>query len=580
MVDPPGCLALLHVVESEHLVTEKQVRVVAPLPDDVHAELLDEEPAGLVPVAYPHVDVVEPEETEVAGRRSRRHEESHGSCPICVLAARRARAGPVVGWTGRALKVSLSSFAGSAGEMPNLRDHEAELDRLLARVGRRTRFAEVLAQTSHGEMVTVDSKTHRASTIPRIAGATVRAWSGTRWVEAAASGFERPTLDRAAESLERDLTSATGGHEPPGTPATTVGSAITPPARPMSQVGLERQVEVAKDCFRWTMSVPGIKNAQCGVAWWADERLYLNTAGARCHHAVERVRGGVVAIAIENGRSEYDYEGTGGIGGVELLDPLTEEKAHKVANSTIELLGAPSPPTGPMSVLLDHGTTGTFAHESFGHGTEADQFVRDRSYLKPILGQTVGPESLTIWDDGSMPGAWGSVPFDDEGHPGEKTMLIDHGRFVGALHDRESAAAMGAKATGNTRRSDFLSRAYVRMTNICIEPGDWTLEELVEAAGDGVLLEHWTSGMEDPLGGQMQLKVRRGHRIEHGKLAGPVTSMALSGSVLGFLKDIRGLSKMDRMDIETGFCGKGHGDYLPTGDGGPYLLSRAVVGPA
>jgi TldD protein len=86
--------------------------------------------------------------------------------------------------------------------------------------------------------------------------------------------------------------------------------------------------------------------------------------------------------------------------------------------------------------------------------------------------------------------------------------------------------------------------------------------------------------MEDPLGGQMQLKVRKGHRIEHGELTELVTSMALSGSVLSFLKDIRGIGDPTGFRTESGFCGKGHGDYLPTGDGGPYLLSRAVVGPA
>jgi TldD protein len=464
--------------------------------------------------------------------------------------------------------------------MANLREHEAELDRVLARIGERTRFAEILAQGSQGETASVDSKSFRATTLPRVAGAIVRAWTGSRWVEAAASGFDRATLDRATESLERDLKSSAGGSEPPGVSATTVGSAIAAPPHPMNQMGTDRLMELAKDYFRWTSAVPGVKNAQAALGWWDDERFYLNTSGARCHHVSYRVRGGVVAIAMENGRSEFDYTSAGGLGGADLIRPLDEPRAQEVARSAIELLGAPAPPTGAMSVLLDHGTTGTFAHESFGHGTEADQFVRDRSYLKPILGQVVGPESLTIWDDGSLPGAWGSVPFDDEGHPGEKTMLIDHGRFVGALHDRESAAALGAKATGNTRRSDFMSRAYVRMTNICIEPGDYSLDELVKEAGDGVLLEHWTSGMEDPLGGQMQLKVRRGHRIEHGKLAGPVSSMALSGSVLNFMRDIRGLSRMDHMEIETGFCGKGHGDYLCTGDGGPYLLSRAVVGPA
>lgn len=78
----------------------------------------------------------------------------------------------------------------------------------------------------------------------------------------------------------------------------------------------------------------------------------------------------------------------------------------------------------------------------------------------------------------------------------------------------------------------------------------------------------------------MQLKVRRGRRIEHGKLTDVVSSMALSGSVLAFLKDIRGIGQEKDLRMESGFCGKGHGDYLPTGDGGPYVLSRAVVGPA
>jgi TldD protein len=465
--------------------------------------------------------------------------------------------------------------------MLNLRDHEAELDRALGRLGQRSKFAEILAQGSQGVVVNVDTKSHRASALPRVAGAVMRAWAGDRWVEAAASGFDQPTLDRAVDSLERELAASTSNGRPPGESSTTVGSQIQRPARPMSEMSVEQIVDLAQDYFRWTSAVPGVKNAQSSVGWWDDERFYLNTAGARCHHVAHRVRGGVVAITFENGKSEFDYTAQGGLGGAELLDAFTEQQAQDVAHSALELLHAPAPPTGTMSVLLDNGTTGTFAHESFGHGTEADQFVRDRSYLKPRLGEQLGPEALTIWDDGSVPGGWGSVAFDDEGHPGEKTMLIDHGRFVGALHDRDSAAALGAKATGNTRRSDFLSRAYVRMTNICIEPGDMSMEELLEEAGNGVVLEHWTSGMEDPLGGQMQLKVQRGHRIENGKLGGVVTSMALSGSVLSFLKDIRGIGKLNHpMEIETGFCGKGHGDYLPTGDGGPYLLSRAVVGPA
>jgi TldD protein len=233
-----------------------------------------------------------------------------------------------------------------------------------------------------------------------------------------------------------------------------------------------------------------------------------------------------------------------------------------------------------MNVVLDPGVAGVLAHESFGHGTEADQFVRGRSYLKPLLGSTVGPQCLSIVDDGSLPHGWGSVYFDDEGHPAARTMLIDRGRFVGILHDRTTAALLGGKPTGNSRRSDFLSRQWVRMTNTMVVPGDRTREELIEEARDGVLLETWTSGIEDPLGGQMQIRVLKGHRIEGGKLTDLLGSMALSGRVLDVLRSVKGVSREDKLVIDIGVCGKGHSDYLPDGTGGGHLLTRAVVGPA
>jgi len=283
---------------------------------------------------------------------------------------------------------------------------------------------------------------------------------------------------------------------------------------------------------------------------------------------------------VEAGKVEADFISEGGVGGVEMLDFLTEENVKAVAQSARELLTAGAPPTGTMTVLLDPGVAGIFAHESFGHGTEADQFVRDRSYLKPLLGQPVGPDFLTIVDNGAYPGGWGTIPFDDEGNPGQRTVLVERGRFVGALHDRETASVLDSQPTGNSRRSDIVSRPFVRMTNTYVEPGDWTFEELLKEAKNGVILERATSGIEDPLGGQMQLKVKKGHLIENGEQKGLVSSMALSGRVLDFLQGIRGMSGSKDFSISPGTCGKGHSDYLPTGTGGTYLLSTAVVGPA
>ncbi|MCI4360303.1 MAG: TldD/PmbA family protein, partial [Thermoplasmata archaeon] len=289
---------------------------------------------------------------------------------------------------------------------------------------------------------------------------------------------------------------------------------------------------------------------------------------------------GVTPLAIESGKVEFDHTVHGHTGGAEIVDSLTEEEVVHTAKEAKALLSAKAAPTGTMNVVLDPSTTGTFAHESFGHGTEADQLLRGRSYLQPLLGQEVAPECLTLVDNGALPGGWGTIYFDDEGHPAQRTVLVDRGRFVEVLMDRECAAELHRAPTGNTRRADFLSRPFVRMTNTYVEPGEQTMEELIRETKNGVLLQNFTSGIEDPLGGNMQLKVKKGRRIENGELTEIFSSMALSGKVLEFLRAIRGVSKATDMGWSPGFCGKGQTDMLMTGTGGPYLASRAVVGPA
>jgi TldD protein len=438
----------------------------------------------------------------------------------------------------------------------------------------------VMAQDRRGETVTVDSKTSSARRPPRISGAVYRAWAGDRWVEGATSSFDAGSLKGVVEGLIPMLRNGSPGAPPPGPSSTTVGRHEARPARPMDDLGTEALSARARELQGWAAGRPEIKVSQASIMWGEDERLYLNTAGANCYQRTSRVHLGVAAVASEGGKTEMDAEGAGGIGGQELLDRIGEEKAHRVRAHAIALLQARAPPTGRMNVILDPGVAATFAHESFGHGTEGDQFVRKRSYLLPLLGQVVAPDFLTLVDDGSLAGGWGSVYFDDEGNPGSRTVLIDHGRFVSGLYDREAAASLGASPTGNTRRASFLDRAFVRMTNTSIEPGDRRFEDLLADAKSGVVLERWTSGMEDPAGGQMQIKVARGHVIENGRIGALVGPMALSGKVLEFLRSIRGIGRKDDFELTPGFCGKGHGDYLPVGDGGSYVLSEAVVGPA
>ena len=464
--------------------------------------------------------------------------------------------------------------------MSDLRQIEEDLAHALRRLEPHTPFADVLAEDTDGEGVRVDRRSVTPTRAPRLRGAILRAWGDGRWAEAATSTVTSSAIEQAAGALIRALGPRRTSRGPPAAPSDLRKEWASLPTRPMREMPLSETISLARDVLHWATEVPGIRECQVAIRWTDEARLYLNTAGARCYQVLPRVIASVAPLALENGRVEFDYLSEGGVGGRERLDFLTVEKVQETSRQSGELLRARPAPAGTMEVLMDPSTTGTFAHESFGHGTEADQFVRDRSYLKPIVGTTVGPNLLTIVDEGPYPGGWGTIYCDDEGSPGHRTVLVDRGRFVGGHHDRETAAVFKVPPTGNARRADFLSRLFVRMTNTYVEAGDWTKEELVRDVTNGVLMEHATSGIEDPQGGQMQLKVKKGRRIEHGQLTDLVSSMALSGRVLDVLKATRGVSRQEDFEMTPGYCGKGHTDLLPVGSGGTYLLTTAVVGPA
>ena len=464
--------------------------------------------------------------------------------------------------------------------MAELSDAESLLYRAVARLAERGPFVEVLAEAAIGLSVHYDGHSTSFQSPPHIRGAVFRAWTGTGWSEVSTSGLDDSSLRFAETAIERILTHRPAHGDPPGASSTARIDKSTTSPRPARDMGEDEMLAFAKDVFSWTSGFPEIRENQVRVGWRENERLYLNSTAARCYQQICRVSGALLPVAMENGRVESDRFVHGGVGGREVLDALTEETARKVAESARSLLRAKAPPAGKLTVLLSPSVTGYFAHESFGHGAEADQFLRNRSYLKPLLGQVVGPEILTIVDNGAYPGAWSEIYCDDEGNPAQRTVLVDRGRFTGALHDRDTAAALGARPTGNCRRSDYLSRSFVRMTNTYVEPGDRTFAELVQEAKNGVLLESGTSGIEDPQGGQVQIKARMGHLIENGQVTDLVSSMALSGRVLEFLGSIRGVSGREDFALDTGSCGKGRSDFLPNSAGGPYLLSSAVVGRA
>jgi TldD protein len=172
-------------------------------------------------------------------------------------------------------------------------------------------------------------------------------------------------------------------------------------------------------------------------------------------------------------------------------------------------------------------------------------------------------------------GLRGTLPFDDEGTPTQRTELVREGVLVGRLHSRETAAAMGERPTGNARAIDYRHAPIVRMTNTYIEGGTGTLDDLIRDIPLGVYAV-------DAIGGQTYLEnfsfsAAHGHMIRDGKLAELVKDVVLAGNLFQSLQAIDGLAADFQWNQMGGGCGKGGQFPLPVTEGAPHVRFRELL---
>jgi TldD protein len=283
------------------------------------------------------------------------------------------------------------------------------------------------------------------------------------------------------------------------------------------------------------------------------------------------------AVARRGDNSKENYRAVSGLKGVELLDELPP-LVQDFAAETLELLSADRIEPGEYDVIADPDITGLIAHEAFGHGVEMDMFVKGRALAPEYLGRAVASSIVDMYDGASGVEQCGTYLFDDEGTLASQTLIIDKGCLVAGISDLQSAMVLGTRPTGNGRRQAFDHKAYARMTNTWIAPGDSTLEAMIASIKHGYLLQNMNSGMEDPKNWGIQLVLTIGREIRDGKLTGRLVSpVVCSGYVPELLSNISMLS--GKLELRgSGFCGKGHKEFAKVSSGGPYVKTRMRLG--
>jgi TldD protein len=305
----------------------------------------------------------------------------------------------------------------------------------------------------------------------------------------------------------------------------------------------------------------------------------FNSAGVQVEddRSYTEVRGGV--IARRNGTLQSVREGFGGRMGLELLsrnDALS--KMREIAETAVKMLDARPCPAGEMPVVMCNGWGGVLFHEACGHQMEADFITKGSSAYTGKVGQQIANPIITAIDDGTIAGRRGSLAFDDDGTPAQRTVLIEKGILKEYMWDLVEARRVGrAGSTGNGRRESYRHMPMPRMTNTFIDRGEHDPQEIIESVKRGVYIQSMAGGQADIAKGDYVFNATVAYLIEDGKLTTPLRGATIFGNGPKTLMQIDMVGNDLALDPGMGICGKGQAARVSVGQ--PTLrIPAATVG--
>ncbi|HEV8424231.1 MAG TPA: TldD/PmbA family protein [Actinomycetes bacterium] len=299
----------------------------------------------------------------------------------------------------------------------------------------------------------------------------------------------------------------------------------------------ERKVALALDLEARTRAadpkVTQVESARYGDV--VGEVAIASSIGVKGSFAVTHAWCLSIAMATEDGQSQVGYA-VDAARAIDDLDP--GPVAREAADRAVRMLGAVKPATRTVPVVLDRMVAPSLLGVLLA-GLSAEEVQKRRSLFADRLGEQVGAAGLRLIDDGRLVAGPGAAPFDGEGVPTRRTVLIDDGVLECFLHNTATAARGDASSTGNARRGSFKSSPGVSAHNLFLEPGELDQAGLLARAGEGLLVQD-ASGVHsgaNPITGDFSVGVS-GLWFRNGELAEPVREATVAAQLLDILKGI------------------------------------------
>ncbi len=337
-------------------------------------------------------------------------------------------------------------------------------------------------------------------------------------------------------------------------------------------------------------SITGVKGARFPnrllvLGGSVEEKDYINSEGTEVRSLVPRVEGYFIITAYEGGKGSLQrIVQLGESGGWERAGIISPEAiAREEAEAMARMLRdgrALSP--GKYDVVVGGEVTGIISHEACGHPQEADRIMgreaaqAGESYLKPgMLGREIGSAAVNISDDPTLPASYGFYLYDDEGVPARRKALIRDGRVNEFLHSRETAYDFGVSSNASMRASSYAREPIVRMSNTFMEPGDYTLEEMIEGVGRGVYIKSFQEWNIDDIRWNNRYVGLEAYMIVGGEVRDPVRAPVIEATTEVIFSSVDAVGR-DLM-FKAATCGKGQPEQgVPVWTGGPSMRMRGI----
>jgi TldD protein len=435
-------------------------------------------------------------------------------------------------------------------------------------------------------------------------GFGIRVIAEGAWGFASSAVLDQEEVERvAALAVEIARASALARREPVdiGPPVASTGTYRTPVQIDPFSVPVEDKIGLLLEADSRMRSVAGVKVARSTVVCLRERKTFANTEGAFTEQEIIETGGGIVALAVGDGEvQQRSYPNSFGrdqrtVGWEYIQQVDLPGHAERIASEAVALLTADPCPSTVTTLILGPTQLALQIHESCGHPTELDRAFGTEaayagtSFLTPDKLTTLryGSPVVNLTADATLPGGLGTFGWDDEGVPAQRVELVREGLFVGYLTSRETAAQLArlkrwtagrARSGGAMRASGWNRIPLIRMTNISIEPGAWTFDDLIADTDDGLYVETNRSWSIDDKRLNFQFGTEIGYEVKGGKLGRLLKNCTYTGGTPQFWGSCDAVCNRDHWQVwGTPNCGKGQPSQIAhTGHGAAPARFRDV----